>query len=129
MDRGRNAVSFAEYDELRKNARMMRKNMTVVEKILWYQVLKKLPVRFLRQKIIYYYIVDFYCAKAKLIVEVDGIQHTEKEIEEYDAKRTAFLKNRGYEVIRFSNSEIAHDLYGVEERIKKVLEERLGREV
>jgi very-short-patch-repair endonuclease len=64
-----------------------------------------------------------------LIVEVDGIQHTEKEIEEYDAKKTAFLKNRGYKVIRFSNSEIAHDLYGVEERIKKVLEKRLGKEV
>jgi very-short-patch-repair endonuclease len=129
MNRGRNAVSLAEYDELRKNARMMRKNMTVVEKILWYQVLKKLPVRFLRQKIIYYYIVDFYCAKAKLIVEVDGIQHTEKENKEYDAKRTAFLKNRGYKVIRFSNSEIVHDVYGVEERIKEVLEERLGEEV
>ncbi|MCH3951228.1 MAG: endonuclease domain-containing protein [Acidaminococcus sp.] len=49
-------------------------------------------------------IVDFCCAKAKLIVEVDGIQHIEEEIEEYDAKRTVFLKNRGYEVIRFSNS-------------------------
>ena len=63
--------------ELTTNARALRKNMTKEEKHLWYDFLKTYPVRFLRQKVIDNYIVDFYCHSARLIIELDGSQHYE----------------------------------------------------
>ena len=65
--------------ELTTNARTLRKNMTKEEKQLWYDFLKTYPVRFLRQKVIDNYIVDFYCHSARLIIELDGSQHYEEK--------------------------------------------------
>ena len=65
-------------------AKKLRKNMTKEERHLWYDFLKNYPVRFLRQKVIDHYIVDFYCHKAKLVVELDGSQHYSTEEMEYD---------------------------------------------
>ena len=62
------------------NARTLRKNMTKEERHLWYDFLKSYPVRFLRQKVIDNYIVDFYCHSARLIIELDGSQHYEKKV-------------------------------------------------
>ncbi len=80
--------------------------MTPWEKKLWYQFLKDYPVRFQRQKAIGNYIADFYCAKARLIVEVDGQEHFEKSVFKYDSNRAKELENCGLKVVRVSNYEI-----------------------
>ena len=69
--------------ELVGNARQLRKNMTAEERILWYQYLRTYPVKFYRQRTMGHYIVDFYCAKARLVVEIDGSQHYEDRGLEY----------------------------------------------
>lgn len=75
---------------LTANARSLRKNMTKEERHLWYDFLRAYPVRFLRQKVIDNYIVDFYCSKARLIVELDGSQHYEAGAVKKDEIRTEF---------------------------------------
>ncbi|MBR2042101.1 MAG: endonuclease domain-containing protein [Oscillospiraceae bacterium] len=87
-------------------ARSLRKNMTPWEKKLWYQFLRKYPVRFQRQKAIGEYIADFYCAKAKLVVEIDGKEHFEKEAYTRDLVRTKELEKFGLKIIRISNFDI-----------------------
>ena len=99
MDKKQNA-------ELIAFARDLRKNMTKEERHLWYDFLRTYPVRFLRQKIIGKYIVDFYCASAGLVIELDGSQHYEKESISKDLRRTAFLEGMGYKVVRFTNEDI-----------------------
>lgn len=80
--------------------------MTPQERRLWYCFLKTYPCKFYRQRIIDRYIVDFYCAEARLVVELDGSQHYSKEGMEYDAKRTEVLEMKGLKVLRFTNSDI-----------------------
>ena len=92
-------------------AKMLRKNMTKEEKHLWYDFLRTYPVRFLRQKVIGNYVVDFYCAEAKLIIELDGSGHYTEQGKQYDKERTAFLEEYGLAVIRISNTEI-HKNFG-----------------
>ena len=87
-------------------AREMRTNMTEPEKRMWYQCLKQLPHRFRRQRPFGLYIVDFYCAAYKLVIEIDGYSHSSEEAQEYDAERTAYLQSLGLRVIRFSNQEV-----------------------
>ena len=87
-------------------ARELRKNMTPAERHLWYDYLRKYPIRFLRQKVIDYYIADFYCHKAKLVIEVDGAGHFEENAVEYDKRRTEHLNMKGIKVIRFTNFEV-----------------------
>lgn len=100
--------------------------MTPQESKLWYEFLKGYPIRFQRQKIIGQYIVDFYCAKAKLIVEIDGGQHFEEEGFAYDDKRTAFLENYGMKVIPIPNNEFTAHFYEVCEYIDNQAKERLS---
>ena len=88
------------------NAKLLRKNMTKEEKHLWYDFLNKYPVRFRRQEVIGNYIADFYCDKAKLIVEIDGSQHFDDAAIEYDNKRTKYFNSLGLRVLRFTNHEI-----------------------
>ena len=87
-------------------AKTLRKNMTKEERHLWYDYLREYPTRFIRQKVIGKYIVDFYCAQAKLIIELDGSQHYDDEAMEQDALRTEFLKQYGLAVIRIPNTDI-----------------------
>ena len=96
-----------EQSELRRRSQELRRNMTKEERHLWYDFLKDYPVRFLRQKVIDQYIVDFYCFRAKLVVELDGSQHCEPEEIEYDRKRTAFLEKEGLYVLRISNLDVS----------------------
>ena len=103
--------------ELVGNARQLRKNMTAEERILWYQYLRTYPVKFYRQRTMGHYIVDFYCAKARLVVEIDGSQHYEDEGLEYDRARTAYLESLGLKVLRVPNNEIWKNLRGVCEAI------------
>ena len=92
--------------ELTKNARNLRKNMTKEEAKLWYQFLCRYEPRFHRQYVIGNYIADFYCHKAKLVVELDGSQHYTPEEIEYDHKRTMYLQSQGLRVLRFSNLDV-----------------------
>ena len=106
-------------------AKNLRKNMTPWERKLWYCFLKTYSVRFQRQKPIDRYIVDFYCAKAKLIIELDGSGHYETESIENDRKRTEKLESLGYKVIRFTNFDVDKNFYGVctviDETVKNTL--------
>lgn len=108
---------------------MLRKNMTKEEKHLWYDFLKKLPITVHRQKVIGNYIVDFYCAEAKLIIELDGSQHYEVKGRQTDAIRDAYLKGLGIEVVRYSNLDVHHRFDAVCQDISKrlLLEEKLAR--
>lgn len=98
-------------------AKILRKNMTREERHLWYDFLRDYPVRFYRQKVIGKYIVDFYCAKANLVVELDGSQHYEGSTVAYDNERTAYLEQYGLKVVRFSNRELNENFGGVCEYI------------
>ena len=109
-----------------KNARQLRREMTPHERKLWYLFLRKYPMKFYKQRIIGSYIVDFYCAAARLVIEIDGSQHYETEKEASDAKRTAFLESYGLMVLRFSNGDIDRKFRAVCEQIDFVIKERSG---
>ena len=89
-----------------KNARELRKNMTPEEKHIWYDFLKKLPVTVNRQKNIGNYIVDFYIPSARIVIEIDGIQHREENHLESDRVRDFELAKIGNKVFRYSNFDI-----------------------
>jgi len=95
-----------EQKELRKRSQDLRKQMTKEERHLWYDFLKTYPVQFKRQYSIGPYFVDFYCYQAKLIVELDGSQHYDRETLAYDNARTKYLQEQGFSVLRFSNSDV-----------------------
>ena len=89
-----------------KKAQSLRKNSTPWERKLWYEFLKDYPIRFQRQKPIGSFIVDFYCAKAKLVIELDGGGHFEPKEMNYDQYRTNELNKQNIEVFRICNNEI-----------------------
>ena len=101
-------------------ARQLRKNQTKEEALLWYCFLRKYPLRFHRQYVIGNYIVDFYCYKARLVVELDGSQHYEPEKEQADIKRTEYLESKGLRVLRFSNADVTRNFSAVCEMIDRV---------
>ncbi len=109
----------------RRRAQDLRKNMTKEERHLWYDFLKAYPVQFKRQYQIGCYYVDFFCYKAKLIVELDGSQHYTAEKSVYDNTRTAFLEKQGYLVLRFSNFDVIKNFQAVCESIHQKAEERM----
>ena len=92
--------------KLKNYARELRSNATKEENTLWYQYLRNYPVRFRRQCPMGQYIVDFYCAKARLVIELDGSQHYETDGIVNDAVRTSYLESLGLKVLRFSNKQI-----------------------
>ena len=103
--------------KLTGRAQQLRQNMTREERHLWYDFLKQLPVTFNRQKVIGRYIVDFYCAEAKLVIELDGSQHFEDAGAEADRERDEYLKSMGLMVLRYPNSAIWGNFEGVCEDI------------
>lgn len=114
---------------LKENARHLRKNMTRHEKHLWYDFLRKYPVKFYRQRPIDKYIVDFYCSKAKLVIELDGSQHYTAEGMEYDGIRTEVLEQYNLFVLRFSNYDVDNNFRGVCEMIDAKVKERIYGEI
>ena len=94
--------------KLTPHAQSLRKNMTKEERHLWYDLLRQSPLPFYRQKVLGPSIVDFYCAKAKLIIELDGSQHYTEEGRMADQVRDAALTEMGYRVLRYSNDKIHH---------------------
>ncbi len=98
-------------------AKNLRKNMTPWERRLWYEFLRAYPTRFQRQKAIGNYIADFYCAKAKLVVELDGSGHYTFEQIATDQRRTRDLEAMGLKVLRILNSDIDRNFRAVCEQI------------
>ena len=113
---------------LTNTARMLRKNMTKEEKHLWYDYLRTYPIRFLKQKVIDDYIVDFYCSKARLIIELDGSQHYTEQGIKKDIIRTHCLEDRKLTVLRVPNKQIHNNFEGVckyiDRIVKEILDER-----
>ena len=107
-------------------AKHLRKDATPQENRLWYDFLSKYEIRFQRQKAIDSFIADFYCHKAKLIIEIDGAQHYTKEGRQKDAFRTEILEGYDLKVIRFTNDQINTSFREVCAYIDTVVKASLG---
>ena len=105
-------------------ARRLRREMTPHERKLWYLFLKYYPVKFYKQRIVDRYIVDFYCASAKLVIELDGSQHYDNQGLAYDKERTAVLEQYGLKMLRYANREIDREFSAVCRQIDMVVKER-----
>jgi len=115
--------SYTGYNKnLKKNAQSLRVNMTRHERHLWYDYLKDSDVRWRRQRPIDKYIADYYCSKAKLVIELDGNQHYTDEGLGYDAFRTEIINNYGIEILRFSNTDIDRDF----ELVCRIIENKVS---
>jgi very-short-patch-repair endonuclease len=103
-------------------ARELRRDMTPAERKLWFEFLRSHPVRVLRQRTIESFIVDFYCASRKLVIEVDGDSHFTPEGLAHDLERSRILEGSGCSIVRFSNTEVMSGFEGVCERLNALLE-------
>ena len=106
-------------------AREMRKHMTPQEFHLWRSFLRNYPFKFYRQRIIDLFIADFYCAKAKLVIELDGSGHYTAYKKISDEVRTKHLNKLGIKVLRFANTEVDNNFYGVCQVIDNAVKIRL----
>ena len=122
----RDQLIMLPYDKnLKGRSQQLRKTMTMAETLLWSRIrLKQLRGRwFYRQKPVGEYIADFYCPGARLVVEVDGGQHFNDEIIEYDRVRNEYMASLGLRVLRFTNQEVLTNIKGVLEVIERNMEE------
>jgi very-short-patch-repair endonuclease len=113
--------------KLKDRAKSMSKQMTKSEQILWFNILSKKQLegfKFIKQKQVFNYIVDFYCSELLLVIEVDGSSHNVRI--EYDKQRDRFLRGCGLEVIRISNGDVEKNLEGVYLYLMKVVKDRFG---
>ncbi len=108
-------------------AKILRNNMTKEEKHLWYDFLRTYPIRFSRQKVLGKYIADFYCAEAKLVIELDGSGHYTDEGKSYDSERTKYLEEYGLIIIRIPNTEIHKNFDGVCKYINRIVKQSLSQ--
>ena len=99
--------------------------MTKEERHLWYDYLKDYPEHIYRQRIVGGYIVDFYCASAQLVIELDGSQHYDGRKNTYDAERTKYLEGLGLAVLRIPNNEVFGNFDGVCEFIHRMIQRRI----
>ena len=118
-------MNYRHNPNLTENARKLRKNMTKEEKHLWYDFLIEYPVRFLRQKVIDDYIADFYCHRAKLVIELDGSQHYSADGVLKDKIRTERIEMRDLTVMRIPNGEINNNFEGICKFIDEFVKESL----
>lgn len=107
--------------DLVPRAKELRQNMTPAEKKLWYEYLRSFKFRVLRQRPIDRFIVDFYCPKMKLVIEVDGDSHFSDEGKAYDEERTQQLEGYGLKVVRFTNREVLQEFESVCEAIQALI--------
>jgi len=109
------------------HAREMRHPQTPAEAMLWRALRnRQTGFKFRRQHPIDRFIVDFYCAEAKLLIEVDGATHLEPEQREYDKARTEYLEELGYKVIRFTNDDVKGSIHSVAGEILRTVEIRIA---
>ncbi|MGN0980738.1 MAG: endonuclease domain-containing protein [Candidatus Avoscillospira sp.] len=111
-------------EALRGNAQRLRREMTKEERRLWFDCFKQMEETVKRQHVMGQYIVDFYCAAAKLVIELDGSQHYEEEGKQKDRKRDQYLEGLGLLVKRYSNSDINQRFSAVCEDIYETIQER-----
>ena len=113
--------------DLREKSQILRKNMTEHERRLWYCFLKTYRPRFYRQKPMLSYILDFYCPKARIAIELDGSQHYEEGAILYDEQRALDLNGIGIYILRYTNRQIAESFAAVcqsiDDKIKDTLKE------
>mgnify|MGYP001346069561 CR=1 FL=1 len=111
---------------LKDRARSLRANLTDAEQRLWARLRRKqiLGIQFYRQKPIGNYIADFYAPAARLVIEVDGSQHFEVPQSKHDQRRTAYLKQLGLRVLRYTDRQVLLELDSVAEGIFRALEEK-----
>ena len=119
-----NPDSIKKNHKLLDTAKLLRKNMTRQEKHLWYDFLRYYPVKIYKQRIIDNFIVDFYCAQAKIVIEIDGAHHFTPEGKNYDRLRTEALNRYELKVLRFSNHDVDTRFEAVCNIIDKEIMER-----
>lgn len=122
----KNKEAFTGYNsKMKETARSLRKNMTRQEKHLWYDFLRDYPVKWYRQRSVDRFIVDFFCFKARLVIELDGSQHYTEDGMEYDSIRTDILEKYNLEVLRFTNMEVDANFRDICETIDGKVRERV----
>ncbi len=114
-------MNFLNNPASKGNAQRLRREMTKEERHLWYDFFKTVGIHANRQKPIGPYIVDFYIASAKLVVELDGGQHFEQAGKAHDENRDRFLQDQGLTVLRYSNADVNRNFRGVCEDIMRYL--------
>lgn len=120
-----NQPPIKKNNNLLENARRLRRDMTRHEKHLWYDFLRYYPIKIYKQRIIDNFIADFYCHKARLVIELDGSQHYTSDGKSHDEARTEIFEQYGIQVIRFSNMDIDTKFEGVCSMIDKTIKERI----
>ena len=118
-------IPIKKNNKLLENARSLRREMTRHEKHLWYDFLQHYPVKIYKQRIIDNFIADFYCHRARLVIELDGSQHYTPEGKSYDEARTEIINQYGIKVIRYSNLDIDQKFNGVCFEIDRIIQERI----
>jgi very-short-patch-repair endonuclease len=114
------------HPNIRQFARELRQPQTPAEATLWRHLRNRnLRCKFRRQHPIDFFIIDFYCAEAKLLIEIDGASHLVKEQMQYDLARTEYLEELGYKVIRFTNNDVRYNINTVADEIIKAVEKRI----
>lgn len=112
-------------NDILRRSQALRKQMTKEERHLWYDFLKTYPVQFKRQYPIGCYFADFFCYRAKLVLELDGSQHYDPKHLTYDAQRTAFMEAQGYYVLRLSNRDVMCQFSSVCTAIDDIVRKRI----
>lgn len=115
--------------KLKERARELRKNMTVSERKIWKDLLRKLPFPVLRQKPLDNYIADFYSPALKLVIEIDGSVHSSSDGKEYDEVRTKVFEGYGLRVIRFTNDEVMKNFEQVCEKINTIIKSHINEKI
>ena len=118
--------SYGAESKTQTDIAAFKKNATKEENLLWYNFLRLYKPQFRRQYVIGNYIVDFYCHRAKLVVELDGSQHCEPKKIEYDQARTAYLESQGLCVLRLSNLDVLQKFGNVCEYIDRSVKSRIS---
>jgi len=108
-------------------AKELRRRMTTQERKLWYDYLQKYPAKVYKQRIIESFIADFYCASARLVIEIDGSQHYTAQGKAYDQERSLIMQRYGIDTIRFTNSDIDHNFHAVCAAIDDEIQKRLAK--
>ncbi len=121
-------MSIPKNDALLPLARSLRRRMTPQERKLWYLFLREYPVKIYKQRIILSYIADFYCASARLVIEIDGAQHYTNEGYAKDWRRSDDLEALGLHVLRFTNEEIDRQFESVTQTIHNIILSRIKKE-
>src|SRR3989339_1741071 len=121
------ATKFYNKPTLKKYRRSLRTNMTKSERVLWSKLRRgQMGYKFRRQYSVGNYILDFYCDKLKLAIEVDGLTHYDEKIYENDCERQKYLESLGIKVIRYNSEDIFKKIKEVGQKIYYVCVERGG---